>query len=264
MRPLLLLISYVLLVQVSHAATPNISLKKPSVVVQVRKLDKPAPTVLISHGSACLVQQSYDWASQINKWGYNAVVIDHCSSRGVSRYTQSGKGPPDNLMPKDKAGDYLAIGGWLQGEEWHKGKTAVIGFSMGGTGVLKLVGDTPEQHNLSTKGKRLIDAVVAFYPECNRNRPTTTPTLPTLVHHGLSDELALAMRCKYSELVHPNYQIKLYEGAHHTFDDNASVITGFNQKGESKVLRRYNADADNISRMTTKAFLDQHLRTSGD
>jgi dienelactone hydrolase len=167
-------------------------------------------------------------------------------------------------MPKDKAEDYIAIAHWLQGKEWHQGKTAVIGFSMGGTGVLKLVSDIPQQQNLSTKGRRLIEAVVAFYPECKRDKPPAAPTLPTLVHHGLSDELALAKRCKYDRLVHPNYHIKLYEGAHHTFDDNAPEVTGSNKNGVSKVLRRYNADADNISRMATRTFLDQHLRAPGN
>ena len=253
-------IAFVIAIYTCNVNAQNNPITKPPVIADVRKLGSPSSTVLVSHGSACLVQQSYDWASQLNKWGYNAVVIDHCTTRRVRQYTQTG-GPPLNLQPEDKALDYIAIARWLEKEDWHKGKIAVIGFSMGGTGVLKLIDAAFSSNQSSGAIKIHIDAAVAFYPECKVGRPPPQPSIPTLIHHGQSDELALSRRCKYEELKHHNYQILLYEGAHHTFDDNGYEISGRSMKGETKTLRRYDREADIKSRSATKAFLGQHLDT---
>ena len=231
---------------------------KPSVVADVRIIGNANSTILVSHGSGCLVQQSHDWAKQLNEWGYNAVVIDHCTARGVRRYTQTG-GPPLDLQPRDKALDYILIAKWLAEQAWHKGKIAVIGFSMGGTGVLNLIDDNFSSNNLASTNKAYIDAAVAFYPECKRDRPPLNPTIPTLIHHGESDELALSRRCKYAELQHPNYQVMLYANVHHSFDDKTGDGRGTNMQGQSKILRRYDREADYKSRASTKEFLGRHL-----
>ena len=252
-------IGLVIAISVSFANAQNTPLTKPSIVADVRILGKTNSTVLVSHGSGCLVQQSHDWAKQLNEWGYNAVVIDHCTTRGIKRYTQSGDGPPLDLQPRDKALDYVLIAKWLEEQAWHKGKIAVIGFSMGGTGVLKLIDENFSSNNLASTNKAYIDAAVAFYPECKRDRPPLNPTIPTLIHHGESDELALSRRCKYAELQHPNYQILLYASAHHTFDDKGGDFRSPNMKGESKYIRRYDRDADYKSRASTKEFLDRYL-----
>ena len=252
-------IGLVIAISVSFANAQNTPLTKPSIVADVRILGKTNSTVLVSHGSGCLVQQSHDWAKQLNEWGYNAVVIDHCTTRGLKRYTQSGVGPPPELQSRDKALDYILIAKWLAEQAWHKGKIAVIGFSMGGTGVLKLIDENFSSNNLASTNKPYIDAAVAFYPECKRDRPPLNPTIPTLIHHGESDELALSRRCKYAELQHPNYQIMLYANVHHSFDDKTGDGRGTNMQGQSKILRRYDREADYKSRVSTKEFLGRFL-----
>jgi dienelactone hydrolase len=248
----------VIAISTSVGNAQNSSIIKPSIVADVRIIGSANSTVLVSHGSGCLEQQSHNWAKQLNEWGYNAVVIDHCTSRGLQRYTQTG-GPPSELQPRDKALDFIRIAKWLEEQAWHKGKIAVIGFSMGGTGVLKLIDENFSSDNLASTNKAYIDVAVAFYPECKRDRPPLNPTIPTLIHHGQGDELALSRRCKYAGLQHPNYQIMLYADAHHSFDDKTGDGRGVNMKGESKVLRRYNRDADYKSRASTKEFLGRYL-----
>lgn len=255
----ILWIGLVVAISVSVANAQNSPLIKPSIVADVRSTGKTNSTVLVSHGSGCLEQQSHNWAKQLNEWGYNAVVIDHCTTRGIKRYTQSGVGPPSELQPRDKALDYILIAKWLEEQAWHKGKVAVIGFSMGGTGVLKLIDENFSSNNLGSTNNTYIDAAVAFYPECKRDRPSPNPTIPTLIHHGESDELALSRRCKYAELQHPNYQIMLYANVHHSFDDKTGDGRGTNMKGESKILRRYDREADYKSRASTKEFLSRYL-----
>lgn len=259
LAPRILWIGLVIAISVSVAHAQNSPLIKPSIVADVRIVGNTNQTVLVSHGSGCLEQQSHNWAKQLNEWGYNAVVIDHCTTRGLKRYTQSGVGPPPELQSRDKSLDYILITKWLAEQAWHKGKIAVIGFSMGGTGVLKLIDENFSSNNLASTNKPYIDAAVAFYPECKRDRPPLNPTIPTLIHHGESDELALSRRCKYAELQHPNYQIMLYANVHHSFDDKTGDGRGTNMQGQSKILRRYDREADYKSRVSTKEFLGRFL-----
>lgn len=228
--------------------------------IQIYQLPKPAPTVLVSHGSACLQQQYYDWAAQLNSWGYNAIVIDHCTARGVQRYT--GGLLPKNLIPEDKATDYLVLAEWVRLQPWHTGKVGVIGFSRGGGGVTRLADPAFQQRASQqfSNPKAQIDAGVAFYPACSPFPPPPNPVIPVQIHHGAADNLSFPKRCGYQKLKSPNYEIWLYEGAHHTFDDLGPDVTGTNLNGEPFIARRYNKDADKQSREYTKAFLDRYLR----
>ena len=45
--------------------------------------DKPAPTVIVSHGGSCRLSQDDMWADLFRQWGYKAVLIDHCSGRDI-------------------------------------------------------------------------------------------------------------------------------------------------------------------------------------
>lgn len=228
--------------------------------IDIRKVKEPSSTVLISHGSGCVLQQYYDWAAQINQWGYNAIVIDHCTPRSIRPYT--GGVPPKNLQPWDKAMDYVALAEWVRLQPWHAGKIAVIGFSRGGGGVTNLINWKYHQfHKTISEGKlKLIDVAVAFYPSCGPFPPPARPGIPTLIHHGLSDTLSRPRNCGYDGLKDPNYQIMLYENAHHTFDDRGHDVYGTHLSGEQFIARRYNQEADAQSRLSTKKFLDEHLK----
>jgi dienelactone hydrolase len=228
--------------------------------IDVRKVKEPSPTVLISHGSSCVLQQYYDWAAQINSWGYNSIIIDHCTVRGVRPYT--GGFPPKNLQPEDKAKDYVAIAEWVKLQKWHVGKIAVIGFSRGGAGVTNLINsDYHKFHKtISEEQLKLINVAVAFYPACSPFPPPPNPSIPTLIHHGRSDTLSKPRICGYGRLKNPNYRIVLYEGAHHTFDDPGPDVLGTNISGEQYIARRYSKEADNSSREITKQFLEEFLK----
>ena len=123
LAPRILWIGLVIAISVSVANAQNSPLIKPSIVADVRIVGNTNQTVLVSHGSGCLEQQSHNWAKQLNEWGYNAVVIDHCTTRGIKRYTQSGDGPPLDLQPRDKALDYILIAKWLEEQAGTKEKS---------------------------------------------------------------------------------------------------------------------------------------------
>lgn len=228
--------------------------------IQTYKVSQPAPTVLVSHGSKCVLEQYRDWARQLNSWGYNAIVIDHCTGRGVQPYM--GGFPPRNLHPFDKAQDYAAIAQWVRVQPWHRGGVAVIGFSRGGGGVTNFVNAEYHRFHRSLDEQQLksIDAAVAYYPACSPFPPPPAPHIPTMIHHGREDNLSKPRFCGYGRLTHPNYLIRLYDGAHHTFDDSGHDVVGWFSNGDQFIARRYNRAADEASRKATKEFLDQHLR----
>lgn len=214
--------------------------------------NNPAPTVLISHGSSCLIPQSFDWAQQVRQWGYNAVVIDHCTARGVTSYL--GGVPPKNLSAIDKAKDFGVIAEWVKEQKWHQGNVGVIGFSRGGAGVL-MYSNSEILRASNENVLKSVDFGIAFYPGCTPYVPPKNPSIPILIHHGMSDNLALPLMCGYPALSDANYTINLYEGAYHTFDVNSTDIVVSRPQGNF-VARRYNRDADIKSRESTMKFME--------
>jgi dienelactone hydrolase len=225
--------------------------------ISTRLIQKPSSTVLISHGSSCLVQQQYDWANQVNKWGYNAVIIDHCSVRGIAPYTGSSVIAYTTLRPEKKVQDYVNTAEWVKVQNWHSGKIFVIGFSRGDSGVINLIDrDWHDKSGAIAQDKlKLIDAAVAFYPACSPYEPPLQPSIPALFHHGKEDALSGHSKCRYSRLKDPKYQISLYDKAGHSFDDFGPqlIIKGY-------VAREYNREADVASRKITKQFLDDNSK----
>lgn len=227
------------------------------------KAQQPAPTVLISHGSACMQQHHVEWAKQINAWGFNAVVIDHCTRRGVGIYT--GQMPPANLQAEDKAQDYAKTAAWVRSQTWHKGKVAVIGFSRGGAGVLNFA----DKHfhlnrgTLSQEELSRVDFAVAYYPGCIPVAPPMTPSIPILIHHGRADSLAATFHCRYESLKDSKYKIVLYDNVHHSFDDAGPDIVGRSPGsagGTTWVARRFNSEANSRSRQLTRAYLEENFK----
>jgi hypothetical protein len=51
----------------------------------------------------------------------------------------------------------------------------------------------------------------------------------------------------------------LYANVHHSFDDKTGDGRGTNMQGQSKILRRYDREADYKSRASTKEFLGRNL-----
>ena len=92
-------------------------------------------------------------------------------------------------------------------QEWHTGKIAAIGFSLGGTAVEFLIND---ERNINP-----YSAGVAFYPGCRQYSNKTT--LPNQFHIGTLDEDY--DRClKFHPTINHNYFI--YENATHAFDND--------------------------------------------
>jgi dienelactone hydrolase len=221
--------------------------------LEVHTLPKPAqsPTVIVAHGSGGVSEMHRSMTSTLNKWGYNAVVIDHYTLRGITRHTgmavQGARG-------EDRALDFIEAGRWIQQQDWHKGKIAVVGFSQGGGGVMALVNERVMRNlnYISDTQPNPIAVASAFYPSCGITPPPREPSMPTQVHLAEKDDLALIIFCSFR--ADSPFQIHLYKGATHSFDENlppGAIL---------KFTHRYDAKVTNESRLNLRRFLDANMR----
>ncbi len=212
---------------------------------------KPRPTVLIAHGSDGPQPFYRELATQVVGWGYNAVLIDHYSRRGIGIHT--GR-IVEGARGFERARDMLDAARWIRSQPWHSGDIGVIGVSQGGAGVFALVNSlTMDAMDIHPKSERLpFSAAVAFYPGCLITPPPTKPTIPTMMHLAEADDLARIVHCVPRD--DPAYTVHVYPRATHSFD-NAS-ISGL----RLSFTHRYDAAATALSRQRTKEFLSQHLK----
>lgn len=211
-----------------------------------------APTVLVAHGSSGVTNNNREIARILNTWGYNSVIVDHYTLRGIARHVR--KEAP-GARGEDRALDIIEAARWVEKQEWHSGKIAVVGFSRGGGGVLTLINEQ-QMRNLgivSDSKPNPISASVAYYPSCYNNPVPSNPSMPTQVHLAEQDDLARPLWCVFSPM-HENYTVYRYKDATHAFDENipSGVVLEFSH--------RYDRKDTNLSRERLKEFLDKNLK----
>lgn len=208
------------------------------------------PTVILAHGSAGVGANLYWWADVVYKWGYNTVIVDHYTLRGISRHT--GK-TVDGARMRDRAKDFSDVVSWVDKQPWHKGKMSIVGYSQGGGGVMAFI-SAELMHEIGVMPDVDISqvvAAVAYYPSCLFRKPPPHPRIPVLMFLGGRDDLAKPEYC--GEISDPLYAVKMFPDATHSFDENLPfVVTAFTQ--------RYNSVAVDESREMLRKFLDTHMR----
>ena len=225
--------------------------------IQVIQAKRPSPTVLVSHGGSCRLPQEEMWAQRFKEWGYNAVIIDHCSQRNIQPHTGMAVTP---LTPSDRVNDYIAVAEWVKTQSWHEGKVAVFGISRGGEAVVRAADERFNRGRRGAEGLAELDVYVALYPACGSF--PKTPRGPLLVMHGEADNLSFFAACEYGQLNHPNYEIKTYPNAHHGFDVPGADVVKSSKDIASFVAARYDAKAAAQSFQDTRAFLMKHLQSN--
>ena len=217
--------------------------------------NQPKPTVIVGHGSAGVTPIEYAQARHLRGWGYNAVVVDHYTARGIKVHT--GMRVVGGL-PDDRAADMVAVAKWVQQQPWHKGKIAVIGVSQGGAGVWALANErNMRSHSaiqVTDEELKLITVGVAMYPACAPDlaSPPRDPIFPVQLHIGEADDLALPRWCE--TFGNPKYEKHIYAGATHSFN-YAGVIPN-----NTRFTHRYDREADELSQSRIKSYLDKHLK----
>lgn len=199
-----------------------------------------APTVIIGHGSTGVKPGDQQMAQEIKSWGYNAVIVDHYTLRGIGSHT--GR-KAEGALPVDRANDFIEAAKWIRTQKWHKGKIAVVGFSQGGAGVLALA---------AMENTGLISSGVAFYPACLLQNTPYKPSLPIQLHMAGKDDLAYPWVC--TGLRNPEYKVHYYDDATHSFDIDIPATV------DKRYTHRFDPHLKKESRKHLKEFLATHLK----
>lgn len=249
----------VLLVLSGCLATPSPTIQRSSgetvpirLEVKLYSETVSAPTVIIGHGSGGISVMHRDMASTLNSWGYNAVVVDHYTLRGIAA-PHTGVAV-HGARGEDRALDFIETGRWVQQQSWHQGKIAVVGFSQGGGGVLALVNDRilRNLNYISDSHPNPIAAAAAFYPSCAITSPPRQPSMPTQIHLAEKDDLAFISACGFG--ANTPFEIHLYKEATHSFDES------FHVNVRLRFTHRFDPAVTRQSRQHLRQFLDTHLR----
>jgi dienelactone hydrolase len=218
-------------------------------------LSSPAPSVIVSHGGACLTSFEHSWAKTLNSWGYNAIVIDHCTSRNIGRHT--GVEPPP-LNVHDRVSDYAVVAEWLQSQNFHKGKIALLGQSRGGEGVIRASDPRFNRTYGGDETLSFISAFIAYYPPCNA--PLVSSSAPVLIHLGDQDNLAIFTWCSYENWTNDRIRLSVFKGVSHAFDQPGSTLNGSSKYLGNFIVRKYDHEAATKSQQITRDFLNETLK----
>lgn len=215
--------------------------------------DGARPTLLIAHGSDGPAPIYHELALEILSWGFNAVVIDHYTLRGIQA-PHTGRVLPD-ARPADRARDMLAAGGWVAAQTWHRGGIGLIGVSQGGAGGFAMLDRLlMERLRILQPGQDYpITAVVAFYPACPILAPPPVPALPTQLHLAERDNLSWIARC--GDTAHPLYARHVYAGATHAWD----ARIGEPQRSRLIFTQEFNPEVTRLSRQRAREFFQRQF-----
>lgn len=210
-----------------------------------------APTILIGHGANGVGENNTELARILNAWGYNSVIIDHYTLRGISPHTGNAI---NGLIGPYRALDFIESARWVLKQEWHQGKVAVVGFSQGGAGVLTLINDRTMRNldYISDENPNPLSVAVAYYPSCGLSPVPSNPSMPTQIHLAEDDDLDFISTCQFQS--DNPYEVHIYKGATHSFDARIS------QGARLIFTHRYDVKSTNESRDNLKRFLDSKMR----
>ncbi len=209
----------------------------------------PFPAVILVHGCSGLTHWHISWAETVAAWGYVALLLDSFSSRRVTQLCSD----PYRMRPypMERAFDIYGAVRFLRRLPYvHKNAIAAIGFSHGGSSVLRAA--RIPIHKIRGNYLR---AIVAYYPACTwRDRGLHTRTLILI---GEKDDWTPARLCRKFVAKEPDkkmVQLKIYPGAYHSFDKyRKKPISYFGHK------IAYHQEAAIDAALRTKRFLDRHL-----
>jgi dienelactone hydrolase len=223
-------------------------------VVRVNSSTMNAPTMIWMHGCGGLVgNHKVDWARDLNSWGYNVVVVDAFSPRGIRSVCNN-----TFSFPRLQFGyDAYYVAKWIKQQSWGAGKVGVIGYSFGAGAILEMVKANTLKQEFDDI---VISAGVAYYPFC-LVMSSQPGVFPVQLHLAGRDEITPPQGCiDTAKGWQDGAIIEYYKEASHGFD-----ITGANFMLGTAMgprLVKWSPSDDKLSRNKTKEFLDSRLKPS--
>jgi dienelactone hydrolase len=229
----------------------------------------PAPAVALFHGCGGVGANLTRMAELLKSWGYVALVVDSFSSRGLRDVCGWSKWPTPADAEK-RAIDIDVAARWLAArDDVDPSRMAFMAYSYGGgVGLFRtLSGRTDAREPSSWR------AAVLVYPDCDQAGTIGAqlrPRLPTLVAMGELDDWTPVAHCRaLFDRIAPDRELidlRVYPGAHHSFDALGLPVRYFEGAGNSSKPNRccgahYGANeaAWKAFVADVKAFLDRHL-----
>ena len=217
----------------------------------------PFPAVVMMHDCSGLGPRSSGaparWTRMLVERGYVVITPDSFATRGFPDgvCTDSSRRRLD-VGPQRRVQDAFEALGYAQRLPYVDARrVGIMGGSHGGATTLTAMG----QHGFR--------AGVALYPRCSGVAPGYSPPSPLLILAGELDDWTPAEECR--RLAGGNVTLKIYPGAHHSFDSDrpvSFVAARINPSapGGRGATTGGNAAAwqDAIEQVT--AFFDRHLK----
>ena len=189
----------------------------------------PFPALVMLHGCSGLLTRTGSiqaklgfWAEHLRGLGYVTLLVDSFTPRAIDEVC-TGR---HLLSPvRDRADDARGALRYLQGRpEVRADRIGLIGWSNGAAATLSVVFDRGT-------AERDFRTAVAFYPSCTRTYPggpDFRPYAPLYVLVGALDDWTPAAPCmalvERARAAGAPIAIKVYPGAHHSFDAPATPV----------------------------------------
>jgi dienelactone hydrolase len=211
----------------------------------------PFPVVILLHGCSGVRPIQRFWADQLRSWGYATLILDSFSARGGVNVCADANQPL--VTPRDRAADVLSAALYLRTLPRIDGaRIAVLGDSHGGSTAAWV---TRVEYERLYPG--LLAASVDYYGKCGN--AADHGSVPLLVLSGEADDWVPPSNClAFGKQLTPTqpFEIHIYPGAVHMFDDPALNAVQFNEG--HKMQYDYQAATDSFERV--RAFLDHWVR----
>ena len=186
-----------------------------TIPVSVSKPDGagPFPAIVVLHDCSGLGRRSSGaparWAKTLVEHGYVVVIPDSFATRGAPDGVCLTGSRANNLGPNRRVQDAFDALGYAQRLPYVDAKRiGVMGGSHGGSTTLL---------TMAQPGFR---AGVALYPRCSMAAQSYKPAAPLLILIGELDDWTPAADCNR---LAREVTLKVYPGAHHSFDSDRPV-----------------------------------------
>lgn len=208
----------------------------------------PFPAIVLLHGCGGM-KSSYphQWDQRLAEWGYVSLQVDSLTPRMISSICTGGMISME-MLPYRVEDAYLARDYLATLDVVDPGRIGVMGWSHGGTTVIKAVNNSGEP-----KRGNPFTAAVAFYPACYKS---IDPISPLLVLSGGRDRwtpVDFCLRHAPAGSRTDMFRIEVYPEAYHCFD-----WVGIDTEQQGHILRHHTRYAKDAF-VKVKAFFYQHL-----
>jgi len=222
--------------------------------------DGPFPAVIIVNGCSGILPSHSMWARWLSDHGYASLILDSFGPRNVGEICTNFERLPiaKRVLDAYAALSYLGDLNEIDGQ-----RIGIMGFSNGGSVTLDVA-----SRMMASRQKDLpyeFAAAIAVYPSCRFRAQDYA--VPTRILIGELDDWTPVSLCEHLLSIMTNnsepVDMKVYEGAHHGFDNMVAVtflpnVLNENRKGRGATVGGNSAALASAKRDTLE-FLGKHM-----